>query len=90
MARTIDDLLPLKLDENGKAVEAGKQFAEKRERVQTLFTDAAASPAASAARPGRRSRRGRSSRIITAWCAATTAGRSVWSRSGWGARGHED
>ena len=39
MARTIDDLLPLPKDEEGNAREAGKQLNEKRERVQTLFTD---------------------------------------------------
>lgn len=39
MQRTIDDLLPLKMnEETGKAEEAGKLLADKRERVQALFT----------------------------------------------------
>lgn len=38
MERTIDDLLPLKLDNAGETKEPSKQLAEKRERVLSLFS----------------------------------------------------
>lgn len=38
MTATIDAMLPLKLDDAGKTVEPGKQLADKRETVQSLFT----------------------------------------------------
>lgn len=41
MAATINSIFPLKTDDDGKAVEAGKLLADKREKVQTLFTDGA-------------------------------------------------